>query len=227
MRVSPAAALALGALCLPLTSTAAEFVAEQFEWQGGSERDALKWDVRARVGDGTNRLWLLDEGLNFSGDPVENRAELLWGHVYDERWEIVAGVRHDDGETPSRTYAALGLVASKPDLFRIEASGYVGDYAHFGFRFKADYDWQIGSRLVLTARAKGEAWNDDHDRVRVGSGPIVAGAGLRLKYRIRPAIAPYVGYEWERFLDDSALQAKRAGRDPERWVWVTGLHLRF
>ena len=31
--------------------------------------------------------------------------------------------------------------------------------------------WLIGSRLVLTARAEGEVWNDDHDRVRVGSGP--------------------------------------------------------
>ncbi len=230
MRVSPIVALARGALCLLLpgaATTAGEFTADQFEWQAGSDRDALKWDVTARVGGDTNRLWLLDEGAHTTGDQVENRVELLWGHALTDRWDLVAGARHDDGATPSRTYAALGLLGFKPESFRIEVTGYVGDYGHLGARLKADYDWLIGSRLVLTARAEGEVWNDDHDRVRVGSGPIQAAAGLRLRYKIWPSFAPYVGYEWERLLDDTANQAEQAGVDPERRVWVAGVGFRF
>ncbi len=230
MRASLELPLARGALCLLLASTpttAGEFTADQFEWQAGPDQDALKWDVRARLGDGANRLWLLNEGAHASGDQVENRVELLWGHTLTDRWELVAGVRHDDGATPSRTYAALGLLAFAPESFRIEATGYVGDYGHVGLRLKADYDWLIGSRLVLTARGEGEVWNDDHDRVRVGSGPIQVAAGLRLKYKIRPAFAPYAGYEWKRLLDDTANQAERAGVDPKRRVWVAGVSFSF
>jgi len=223
-------ALAYGALCLSMAGTATaagEVTADQFEWQAGPDKDALKWDVTARVGGDTNRLWLLDEGIHASGDQVENRVELLWGHVLANRWEVVAGARHDDGATPSRTYAALGLLRFEPEIFHIEVTGYVGDYGHLGLRLKADYDWPMTGRLVLTARAEGEVWNDDHDRARVGSGPIQAAAGLRLRYRIRPAVAPYAGYEWERLFDDTANQARRAGRDPERTVWVAGLSFRF
>jgi copper resistance protein B len=225
-----ALALAHGGLCLLVASAAtaaAEFAADQFEWQTGSDTDALKWDVRARIGGDTNRLWLLDEGLRAAGDPVENRVEVLWGHVLPSQWEVVAGARHDDGATPSRTYAALGLLKSRPESFRVEVTGYVGDYGHLGLRLKADYDRPIAGRLGLTARAEGEVWNDDHDRARVGSGPIQAAAGLRLRYRIRPAVAPYVGYEWERLFDDTANQARRAGKDPGRSVWVAGLSFRF
>jgi len=220
----------MGALCLLLAgtiATAGEVVAEQFEWQEASDKDVLKWDVTVRLGDGANRLWLLDEGAHATGDQVENRVELLWGHALADGWDLVAGVRHDDGATPSRTYAALGLMAFTPASLRIEATGYVGDYGHLGARLKADYDWQIGRRLVVTGRAEGEVWNDDHDRVRVGSGPIQAAAGLRLRYMIVPSVAPYIGYEWERLLDDTAKQAEQAGVDPERTVWVAGVNFRL
>ena len=44
---------------------------------------------------------------------------------------------------------------------------------------------------------------------------------------IVPSVAPYIGYEWERLLDDTAKQAEQAGVDPERTVWIAGVNFRF
>jgi copper resistance protein B len=217
--------------CAGETGKSWQFTIDQLEWQsGGSHEDAVRWDVTAWVGNEVNRLWFLDEGRDERGLDTENRGELYWAHLLPEwlpQWGyIAAGIRYDEGATPSRGYLGLGLIGGE-GAFRYEALGYAGDYGHIGGRIKANYDWGLPGRFTLSGRIVGEVWNDDHDRVRKGSGPILAGTGVRLRYQGWRNVAPYVGYEWEWLMDDTAEQADDRGEDPHRDQWVAGLRVWF
>lgn len=225
-------------MMLPLAAANADFdtgvVAEQLEWQHDGGERALKWDVTAWAGNALDRVVLQDEGRDVSGNEVENRVELHWAHALGD-WipaladfgYLLVGARHDDGATPSRTYFALGFRSLEPGRFRYEGVGYVGDYGHLGVRASADFDVVTAGRWALTARGEGEVWNDDHDRWTVGSGPIMAGAGIRLRYEVTRGIAPYAGYEYEWLFDDTADQAEARGGEDGSGRWMLGLRLAF
>ncbi|MBN8281284.1 MAG: copper resistance protein B [Gammaproteobacteria bacterium] len=227
------AALTLGALVLAGPVLAAgEVLIHQLEWQDRTGGDALKWDVSGWLGSDHDRVWLRDEGDHARGDEVENRVELLWGHPL-ARWEFLAGVRHDSGRTPSRTYGAVGGQMRVRDSLRLEAMGYLGEGSdkgnkvHAGARLQADWDYPLGRGFALAARGEFEIWSEDHVRYTDGVGPSQVNGGLRLQYTLAPALSPYVGVEWLRLLGDTADLEETAGRPAHESRLVAGLRLQF
>jgi copper resistance protein B len=208
----------------PLT---AMLLAEQFEWQGGSGPDVLQWDATGWAGWSMNRLWLRTEGERSSGRSGEARTELLYGRPVAAWWDVVAGVRHDVGPGPARTYAALGVQGLAPQWFHVEATAYIGERGQAGARLQADYDWLFTSRLILGARAEAEAWSDDDERTGIGSGLSKTSLGLRLRYEIRPELAPYLGVEWSGLFGDTADIARDAGEERRETHLVAGLRWWF
>lgn len=239
--------LACAVVCLPVAAVAwgepaegdwsGEMTARQLEWQGSSGADALAWDVSGWFGTANNRFWIRDEGgTHVDGAARDNRLELLWGRP--RNWwglvnEILIGVRHDSGTTPSRTYAAFGVRALAPLDIRIETTGYVGDgsrfgnVAHLGYRLEAERDWQLTGRLALGARVEYELWSEDHVRYSEGIGPSGVLAGLRLRFALGRNVAPYVGVEWFSLDGDTAHLARQAGETASESRLVAGVRLNF
>lgn len=203
------------------------FLAEQFEWQDRDGGDALKWDVTGWLGYETSRVWLRDEGDHVSGEQVENQLELLWGRPVAAWWDLVAGVRHDTGAGPSRTYAALGVQGLAPQWFHVEATLYAGERGQAGLRLQSDYEWLLTNRFILTARLEGHAWREDDEANGLGSGLAEVSAGLRARYEIRREFAPYVGVEWMRLAADTADLARASGEDVRDTRIVAGVRFWF
>jgi len=208
-----------------------QLTVHQLEWQRSSGADALAWDVDGWIGTERNRLWIRDEGGNHvDGVPVDNRLELLWGHP-TKYWEWLVGLRQDDGTAPSRIYLAIGIRADLPLDIRIEATGYggegsrFGDDIHGGFRLMLEREWAVSDRLTLNLRGEAEIWSEDHVRLSEGHGPMGAFAGLRLRYAVTPAVAPYVGVEWFENLQDTGDQARQLGESVRETRFVAGIRL--
>lgn len=205
----------------------AVLLAEQFEWQAGSGPDVLHWDATGWAGYSMNRLWLRTEGDRPSGSSGEAQTEILYGRPVAAWWDLVAGVRHDVGPGPARTYAALGVQGLAPQWFHVEATAYVGERGQAGARLQADYDWLFTSRLILTSRVEAHAWSDDDERTGIGSGLSEASLGLRLRYETRPELAPYLGVEWSGLFGDTADIARAAGEERRETRVVAGLRWWF
>ncbi len=213
----------------------------QLEWQDSSTPEAYMHDVQGWVGSRRQRLWFRGEGgKHVSGARYDNRLELLWGHA--PRWwrwmdaldlEMLIGVRHDRGTTPSRTYFALGFTGILPLGIRFEGSGYLGDGStmgddiHTGVRLQLERGWDLGDRWTLALRGEREIWSEDHVRYSEGIGPWMLSAGLRLHYRIGDHIAPYLGAEWFDLESDTQGLAAIAGEETREVRAVAGLRVQF
>lgn len=202
-------------------------LAEHFEWQGRSGRDALHWDVTGWLGHDMNRLWLRSEGERESGNAGEHELELFWGKPVAAWWDVLLGLRHDSGPGPSRSYLALGLQGLAPQWFHVEATGYAGEGGQFGVGLEVDYDWLFTNRLILTLRSEAEAWSDDDERAGIGSGLSTLAAGLRLRYELRREFAPYIGVHWQGIVGNTADLARKAGEERRETSVVAGLRFWF
>jgi copper resistance protein B len=208
----------------PLT---AMLLAKQFEWQAGSGDDAVQWDATGWAGYSMNRVWLRSEGERPSHSSGTVQTELLYGRPVAPWWDLVAGVRHDIGPGPARSYAAIGVQGLAPQWFHVEATAYYGERGQAGLRLQADYEWLFTNRLILTSRTEARAWSEDDERTGIGSGLSETSLGLRLRYEIRPEFAPYVGYEWYGRFGDTADIARAAGEDRRQTRVVAGLRFWF
>ncbi len=201
--------------------------ADQLEWQYRPGDDALKWDVTGWLGHDMNRVWLRDEGERVSGSTAGNRLELLWGHPVAAWWDLVAGGRLDTSSATDRAYAAIGVQGLAPQWFHVEATAYLGEGGQVGLRVQGDYDWLITNRVILSARVEGDAWSDDDESARIGSGLADLSVGLRLRYEIRRELAPYIGVEWSGLFGETADIARAAGGDTGETSVVAGVRFWF
>lgn len=239
---------AAGLLCAPQAQAQSSgnswdrsLTVRQFEWQDSATPEAYSWDIQGWVGRPHNRLWIRDEGgRHVSGARDDNRLELLWGS--HRRWwdwtdavelEMLLGVRHDTGTTPTRTYGALGFTGVLPYGIRFEGTGYLGDGSrmgdsiHSGVRAQIERGWDLTDRLTLVARFEHEVWSEDHVRYTEGHGPSMWSGGARLHYRVTDHVAPYLGVEWFDLVQDTSSLARAAGEETNEVRAVVGLRLQF
>lgn len=199
---------------------------DQLEWRGGEGADALAWDGQAWYGNDYHKLRLKSEGERTDGD-YEGRAELLWDRILDRWWNVQAGVRHDFGEGPARSWLAAGVQGLAPYWFGIEATLYVGEEGRTAARFAGEYDLLITQRLILQPEIELDLHGKDDARNGIGSGLSQTETGLRLRYELRREFAPYVGVSWTRFYGETADLARAAGRDQSEVRFVAGLRAWF
>ena len=217
--------------------------ADLLEWQGRPQGDTLKWDMEASAGLGLHRILLRDEGHKTPGAPVQNRVELLWQppRFWDSvRWldrldwlNLFVGVRHDTGEAPTRTFAALGVYGRSPWGINVDITGYLGDGSpggdplHNGYRFQLDYAHEFSSRFALLARFDYEIFSEDHVWYSFGIPPTETSFGLRMRYRLGAQWEPYVGAEWFEYYGDSKDIARQRGEPASDVRMVAGMRVRF
>lgn len=178
------------------------WLVDRLEWQDTGE-DTLGWETSAWIGGDVHRLWLRSEGEAADGH-AEGDLEVLYGRGVTAWWDVVAGVRHDFGEGPSRTYAAFGVQGLAPYKFEVEATAYIGTGGRTAATVEAEYDTLLTNRLILQWRAEASLYGRDDAERGIGSGLGTVEAGARLRYEVTRRFAPYVGVEFERAFGNTA-----------------------
>lgn len=199
---------------------------DHLEWRDTDEGSALAWDGRAFYGNDYDKALLKTEGERIDGE-YEGNAELLWDHVFSRWWSVQAGVAHDFGEGPSRTWAAFGVQGLAPYWFEVEALMYVGEQGRTAASFSAEYEMFLTQRLILQPQFELDLYGKDDVANGIGSGLSDAELGLRLRYEIRREFAPYVGVLWSRKLGKTADLVRDHGGDAEEIQFVAGVRAWF
>lgn len=200
---------------------------DRLETSDGDGDDPLAWEASGWIGTDLDRLWWRSEGEAADGDVEDASAELFYGRAIARWWDAVVGVRHDFGEGPSRTLAAIGVIGLAPQKFEVEATAYLGEQGQAGLGMEAEYDTLLTNRLILQWTAGAEAWGQDDPRRGIGSGLASAEAGLRLRYEITRRFAPYIGVAHERFFGNTADLRRAEGRDSNDTRVVAGVRFWF
>lgn len=188
---------------------------------------ALAWDVDAWIGRDLSRLVVRSEGQRVDGRTEAAELQLLWSRSFSRWWSWVAGARMDFAPGSDREWAAFGVEGLAPQWFEVEATAYVGDSGDTALRVEAEHEERLTNRLKLQPRIEVE-WHGQDDAGRgIGAGLSSAEVGFRLRYEIRPEVAPYVGVAWERKYGRTADFARAAGDDGEDSRIVAGVRLWF
>jgi copper resistance protein B len=197
---------------------------EQFH---SSEGNGQAVDAQAWVGGDLDKLWLKVDGERSNGRLGATRTEALWNHAISTYWGLQAGVRHDFGDGPGRTWASFGFQGLSPYWFDIQATGYVGQNGRTALRFEGEYDLLLTQRLVLQPDVKVSLYGkNDRDR-ELGAGLSDIDAGLRLRYEFSRKFAPYIGVVFNRKFANTARYARDAGNPVHETRAVAGLRIWF
>ncbi|WP_330970352.1 copper resistance protein B, partial [Lysobacter sp. A3-1-A15] len=142
----------------------------RLETWDADDGNALGWEGSGWIGNDLERLWIRSEGEWTDGTTESADVELLYGRAVATWWDAVAGIRHDFGEHPSQTFAAVGVMGLAPYMFEISATAYLGESGQTGVALEAEYDTRFTNRLVLQSLIEAEAWGKDDPRRGIGSG---------------------------------------------------------
>lgn len=191
-----------------------------------TQDDALAWEGHAWIGRDRGRLWLRSEGERVRG-ATEASLEALWGRPVDAWWDVLAGVRHDQGHGPARDWLALGVQGLAPYKFEVQATAYLGSGGRSMLQAEAEYDLLLTNRLILQPRVEAVLHGRDDLARDVGAGLSDTSLGLRLRYDVRREFAPYVGYSWSARHGRTADIARSAGEPVHDRGWVAGIRVWF
>ncbi|MEA3011030.1 MAG: copper resistance protein [Sphingomonadales bacterium] len=203
---------------------------DRFEYTAQSGRDGYAWDFSALVGGSRHRFWLGTSGDGPAvGRPEYVELDALYSyHLGDGPVDLNAGLRVDARPRPTRTYGAVGAQYDDGTLW-LGSWGYASTKGELSARVAGYYNQKLGkdSPLVVQPSAELDYYGEDVAELGLGRGFGYAEAGLRLRYEIKEAFAPYVGLSWSRDLGRTARLTREEGDDPETKSLVMGVRSSF
>lgn len=203
---------------------------DRMEWRAQAGENGYSWDVAAMVGGPVNRLWLSSAGDALAAGGLDYvEVQVLYSRAISESGlELQAGLRRDFVPRPRRTYAVLGVQGDVSEPLYVGAFGFLSRQGEFTARLFALYDiGLVPDRLILQPAFETEIAATDVAELGIGRGPVYVEAGLRLRYRVRDAFAPYLGLNWERLLGRTARMAREGGDQVGTLSLVAGLRSYF
>lgn len=184
--------------------------------------DALGW-----LGGDVNRLWVRFEGDQATEtEEGELEVQAFFGRLVSPFWDALVGIRYDarwGEDTATRAHLAVGLEGLAPHWFELEPTVYLSHEGHLSAELEVEYEVLVTQRLVLQPRLETSVAVQDVPEFGIGSGLTGLELGARLRYELRPELAPYAGVVWHRRLGDTADLARAAGQDVSNVAFVTGL----
>ncbi len=199
----------------------------RLETWDADEGDAFGWEGTGWIGTDLDRVWIRSEGESIDGSIESADVEVLYGRAIARWWDAVVGVRHDFGEDPSQTFAAVGVMGLAPYMFEVSATAYLGESGQFGANVEAEYETLFTNRLILQSLVEADVWGKDDPRRGIGSGLSKIEAGFRLRYEFTRQFAPYIGVVRERVFGGTADLRRVQGGDIDDTRVVVGLRTWF
>ena len=171
---------------------------DHLEAWDADEGTGLGWEASAWIGTDLDRLWLRSEGEAVDGSVEAADIELLYGRSVSRWWDVVAGIRHDFGEGPSQTFAAIGMMGLAPYKFEVQATAYIGQSGQTAAQLEVEYDTLFTNRWIGQWKAEANFHGKADEPRGIGAGLGTMEGGFRLRYEITRQFAPYVGIvrEW-------------------------------
>ena len=209
------------------TSLHSYWLLDRLEVTDGDGPRELGWEAQVWIGGDVRKLWLRSEGHADGGRVESGDIEVLYGQGIRAWWDVVAGIRHDIGEGPSRSWAAVGVQGLAPYKFELSATGYLGQAGRTAARLEAEYDTLFTNRLILQWRAEANLHGKDDPALGIGSGLSNLEGGLRLRYEIDRQFAPYVGLERGWSFGRTADLRRADGKPASETRFVAGVRLWF
>ncbi|HEX8448374.1 MAG TPA: copper resistance protein B [Allosphingosinicella sp.] len=201
---------------------------DRFEYAAQSGRDGYAWDFSALIGGDRHRLWLGTSGDGPAlGGPDYVELNAFYSYHVGGAWDLNAGMRYDLQPRPRRGYAVLGAQYDDGEALWLGAFGYLSSKGEASARLAGYYNQPLAGPLVLQPSAELDYYAEDVPELGLGRGLGYAEAGLRLRYEIKEAFAPYVGLSWSRDLGRTARLTREEGEDPESRSLVMGVRSSF
>jgi copper resistance protein B len=201
---------------------------DRFEYAAQSGRDGYAWDFSALIGGERYRLWLGTSGEGPAlGGPDYAELNALYSYHLGGAWDLNAGLRHDLQPRPTRSHAVLGAQYDDGEALWVGAFGYLSNKGEASARLAGYYNQPLLGKLVLQPSGELDYYGEDVPELGLGRGFGYAEAGLRLRYEIKEAFAPYVGLSWSSDLGRTARLTRAEGEDPETKSLVMGVRSAF
>jgi len=203
--------------------------ADKLEYRAQSGDDLLVAEGQVRAFSDRHGLTLLARAEYERGARRFESGEVqaLYQRPVSDFWDIRAGLRQDIAPDPVRTHAVLGVSGLAPQFVEADASLFVSQRGVPTLRLEAELDLRLTQSLVLQPALELEAALADDRAIGLGAGLSGLETGLRLRYEITRAFAPYLGISHERSLMRTARFARAGGDDPSATAFVVGLKLFF
>lgn len=204
------------------------FQAEQLEYRTGTGKDGLAWDAQGWIGNDDHKVWFKSEGEKPNEGKLERgEFQLLYSRPISDFFDAQAGVRYDVKPSPERGFAVFGVQGLAPYMFEIDAAAFVSNEGEVSARLKGEYDLLITQQLILQPNAEINLAVQSVKERDIGSGVNSVGVGLRLRYEIVREFAPYIGFQWERKLGQTADYARADRETADNRSLVTGIRFWF
>jgi copper resistance protein B len=200
---------------------------DKLEWRAADGPDPWVCDVDAWVGKDLNKLWLKTEGEYAGGSTQAAYGELFYSHAVAPFWDLQLGMRQDFRPNPERDWLAIGFKGLAPYWFDLDATLYAGGNGTIAGRLNAEYELLFTQRLILSPELAMNLYGKDDPERAIGAGISNLDLGLRLRFEIRPELAPYVGVNWKQRFGGTADYAKDAGEPTSDLQFVLGVRAWF
>ena len=207
------------------TSIHSYWLLDRLEVSDADDGTALGWEALAWIGGDIQRVWLRSEGEAVDGRIEHGDVEVLYGRSVRARWDVLAGVRQDVGEGPSRTWAAFGVQGLAPYKFEVAATAYIGQGGRTALRAEAEYDTLLTNRLILQWRAEANAHGKADPLAGIGAGLSTVEFGARLRFEVTRQFAPYIGLEHDRAFGNTADIRRNTGHGAADTRVVAGVRV--
>lgn len=188
---------------------------------------AFAWETNGWIGTDLDRLWWRSEGEHVDGSLESANIELFYGRAIARWWDAVVGIRHDFGEAPSQTFAAVGVMGLAPYKFEVQATAYLGQSGQTGVALEVEYETLFSNRLIGQWQLEAQAWGQDDPRRGMAAGLSSLESGLRLRYEFTRQFAPYIGIVHERVFGGTADMRRENGENVDDTRIVLGLRTWF
>ena len=201
---------------------------DRFEYAVQSGRDGYAWDFSALYGGERHRLWLGTSGEGAAW-AVPDYVELNAAYSYHlgGAWDLNAGFRHDLQTGPDRSYLQIGGQYDDGSALWFGGWAYLSHKGELSARLAGYYNQKLAGALIVQPSAELDYYGEDMPELGIGRGFGYAEAGLRLRYEMKEAFAPYVGLSWSRDLGRTARMTRAEGEDPETRSVVMGVRSSF
>jgi copper resistance protein B len=201
---------------------------DRFEYSAQRGRDGYAWDFSALIGGDRHRLWLGTSGEG-PASAVPDYVELnaLYSYHFARAWDANAGLRYDAQSGADRAYAAVGAQYDDGEALWVGGWAYLSNKGEMSARLAGYYNQKLAGALIVQPSAEVDYYGEDMPELGLGRGFGYAEAGLRLRYEIKEAFAPYVGLSWSRDLGRTARLTRAEGEDPEVKSVVMGVRSSF
>ena len=200
---------------------------DQLETRVVEGDDPLVLEAKAWIGKDLNKFVIKADVESVNSVTHELELQALYSRAIDPYWDFQVGLRQDQKPAPNKNWFVLGFEGVAPYWFEIDSALFIGEKDQLGLRFRAEYEWMITQRWVLSPEFEINLYSKDEEARGIGSGLSDSQLGIRLRYEIKREFAPYIGINWTNKYGNSASYAKNDGEKVGSTHFVAGIRAWF